>query len=591
MALAVGLVLGIALDWAIIGWLLMVPTSWPYVLVHVTFVAAIVAVCGWFEDEYGSSSRASIPMVLGGVTGIGGLVLIVLILIFASPMNATKLHELGKVEIAEEQIEVADTDHIRVVPKESAMFLGNQKIGKGNLGARLEVGDYDVQRVNNEIVWLAPLEFRGFFKWLSAEKRSPGYVVVSAENIDADPRLVEGYEMQYLPSAYFGLDLHRHLYYSGYSSYSYKEATFEIDDEGKPYWVVSLTRPQAGFDGHTLQLVVVVDPETGEITEYKPGETPAWVDRAFPETVAEELSYYWGQYVHGFWNSLFGNKDVMQISGVSAESDADVFLVHNKETENSIWICGMTSPSSSDNALTGYMTMDSITGKMVFYTVDSIGTESAALQAASGAPEVARQSSYHASQAILYNVYGVETWIVPILSENNIPQMIALVYGANTQHVAVGQSKGEALEAYKNLLAELQKGNVVPTDVGETERVTDTVVRINWIVVGGKPVGYIVLNEHPNQVFAVPRDISAEMVVTQPGDSVAITYLDTTEEVVSVKSFDNLALNLTKSEPQQAVEAEEAAETSRTVEELRKQQEELQKQMDAINEALDQVAP
>lgn len=579
MPLIIGIIIGLVLDGAILGWLLLVPVMWPSILGHVLFVAVVAAVVSYIGDKLKSSGYYTDPskptLVMGGVAVAVSLVA-VLILLLAVPINNGRLRNLGNVEEVSERLSVADINHIRVNPKETAESLGNQVIGDGNLGSRFEVVNYDVQRVNGKIVWAAPLDFRGFWKWMSADV-SPGYVLVSAEGTDARPTVATNYKMAYTPSAYWGQNLQRHLYFSGYATFSQKEVTFEVDDAGKPWYVVSMTRPTVGFAGDVLKTVVIVDPENGQFKAYEPGKTPEWVDRAFPEALAEDYAGYWGKYVHGFWNNMFAEQDVMKIPA-GEDGSADVYFVYNRTSPNGAWVTGMTSPSAADNALTGYMSMDSITGKMKFYKIGSIGNETAALTAANGAEEI-RTPKYRAVQPILYNIYGEDSWVVPALADNNLPKKVAIVYAANTSYVAVGDNLSQALDAYKTMLAEVRSGNVVPTDSKSTKKVTGTVVRI----FKDRNGAFLILKEHPTQSFEVVRAVSAEILNTEVGDKVSLSYLDTTEEVVSVKAFDNLQLGLVKSEPQQELEAQEAAEVAKTAAQIEAEKAELQKQIDELN--------
>ncbi|MGH2266651.1 DNA-binding protein, partial [Enterococcus faecalis] len=63
------------------------------------------------------------------------------------------------------------------------------------------------QVVNGEYVYVATVEFNGFFKWLKLGE-VPGYFIISVTDINAQPEFVEKPIVD-TPSAYFGKDATR----------------------------------------------------------------------------------------------------------------------------------------------------------------------------------------------------------------------------------------------------------------------------------------------------------------------------------------------------------------------------------------------
>lgn len=596
MRYIVGLVVA-AFFWWLVCYYMHVATYWPMILVHIGVFALFFAGGSALAEAAQRRETNYAPAFFGVMVAAVCLVIGCFIIpIFGhATFRASTLRELGNVKRAEKPMEVADTRHIRIIPLETAEWIGNQVIGKGNLGALFELNHYEIQRVRDTLYWVAPLEFRGWFAWRKANYTSPGYVMVNAEDPNAEPKLVTGYQMRYTWGAWFGSNFLRHVYYGGYQAVNLTEPTFEVDESGKPYYVICASVPQVGFIGDKAEKIIILDPESGKIESYEVGKTPKWVDRAFPLTIAMDYASYYGAYIHGFWNAQFGHQDVQQISPVEyvtkdsegenvVEEKKDMFLVYNSTTTNPIWVAGMTSPSAKDTSLTGYLTVDSVTGEMIEYPVSGNGNEKAALQAVVGDPEVSRQPNYHASQGILYCIYGVETWVVPVLSPAHIIEKVGIVYGrGSVQHVAVGDSLEEALDRYRALLAELKVGGVVPTNVRLTRKITGRVVRITAEESGSR---YILLDGLSTKLLGVSRGVSAELLVTQPGDPVAITYEDTNEEIASVKSFDNLALDLRKSPEQKGLEERRAAETAQSRAELEAKQRALQEEQRKLQEEM-----
>ncbi len=147
---------------------------------------------------------------------------------------------IGKVEIGENlsnHMAPISIDKIRVVDESLANLLGDKVLGaQPALGSQVRLGTFVIQKVRNELYWVAPLLHSGFFKWNKNMEGTNGYVMVNACN-ERDVKLVQevnGHKVliKYQPEAYFGDFLERHLYLSGYyntglTDYSLKSTTME----------------------------------------------------------------------------------------------------------------------------------------------------------------------------------------------------------------------------------------------------------------------------------------------------------------------------------------------------------------------------
>ena len=61
--------------------------------------------------------------------------------------------------------------------------------------------------------------------------------------------MVRKYWIKYQPEAFFFSNLERHIYFEGYFTCGLTDYSFEIDDEGNPYWVVTKFKKKIGFNG------------------------------------------------------------------------------------------------------------------------------------------------------------------------------------------------------------------------------------------------------------------------------------------------------------------------------------------------------
>ena len=54
---------------------------------------------------------------------------------------------------------------IPVVDKGLAEKLGDKKLGEDNLGSQYNVGEYYMICHTDNLYWIAPIEYNGFFPW------------------------------------------------------------------------------------------------------------------------------------------------------------------------------------------------------------------------------------------------------------------------------------------------------------------------------------------------------------------------------------------------------------------------------------------
>ncbi|HLD21261.1 MAG TPA: hypothetical protein VJB64_04150, partial [Patescibacteria group bacterium] len=205
-----------------------------------------------------------------------------------------------------------NTAHIRMVSEEQAIWLAQKALGQSSdmgLGSRFRIIEITIQKVKDRLVWVAPLEFQDFRAW-EASGTSPGYVTVDAEDPNKPAELHDGFSLRYMQNAYYEFYLERHVYEHGYRFKGTTDYTFEIDDEGKPFMVVTVYEPTIGYKGEQVTEVLVVDPQTGDMVSYAPKLAPEWIDRIIPSTFAKERLVDYGEFVHGWKNSWWGEKDV-----------------------------------------------------------------------------------------------------------------------------------------------------------------------------------------------------------------------------------------------------------------------------------------
>lgn len=440
---------------------------------------------------------------------------------------------IGNVEIGENlsnHMAPISIDKIRVVDESLANLLGDKVLGaQPALGSQVRLGTFVIQKVRNELYWVAPLLHSGFFKWNKNKEGTNGYVMVNACN-ERDVKLVQevkGHKVliKYQPEAYFGDNLERHIYFNGFFNAGLTDYSFEIDDDGVPYWIVTKYKKTIGFYGDNATSVVVVNTETGKCTEYPIDQAPAWIDRIQPDKFIEEQLNDWGNFVKGFWN--FSNENKLQITqGLS--------LVYGEDNK-SYWYTGLTSVGA-DEATVGFVLVDTRTKKTVWYK-QSGATERAAQNSAVGKVQEKR---YTSSLPIPYNINNIPTYMMTLKDNGGLVKMFAMVAIEDYTIVGVGNTLVETLMAYKN--AYNMAGNKInPKNVTKKMVLKTMVNRIQSDIKNGNSFYYFTVTGM-NNIFIGSSQISNEMPVTMAGDSIQISFDNDTSGLIDISAFKNISL-------------------------------------------------
>ncbi|WP_158729535.1 MULTISPECIES: hypothetical protein [unclassified Flavobacterium] len=421
-------------------------------------------------------------------------------------------------------------DKIRVVDEELAHLLGEKILGsQPALGSQVELGDFCIQKVNNSLYWVAPLLHSGFFKWFNNQEGTAGYVMVSATN-ERDVKLVQNIagkaiKIKYQQGAFFQSNIHRHIYFNGNATVGLTDFSFEIDDAGNPFWIVTKYAKKIGFSGRDAIGVAVVNAQTGAIVEYSIDKTPKWVDRIQPLEFIEDQLNDWGEYVHGYWN--FSNANKLQIT-------EGLTLVYGNDNK-SYWYTGLTSVGKDESAV-GFVLVDTRTKETTFYKQGG-ATEFAAQSSAQGKVQ---EKGYEASLPIPYNINNIPTYVMTLKDKGGLVKMFAMVAISDYTIVGVGNTMRETLTSFKNVY-NMADNKINPNSAATQKSVQSIVTRIQNDVKNGNSFYYFKVKDYPN-IFVGSSQISNQLPVTMVGDSVMISFDVDLEEVIDVATFANKTL-------------------------------------------------
>src|SRR5699024_9567957 len=297
----------------------------------------------------------------------GGLFVVALaaaIFVLSAPLfNANKKYEVVEMD---QQTEIQPFDEKKTpasVPPKFARNKMKKAFGQVPNTSYYELGHLQIQKVNGEFVYIAPVEFSSFFKWWNG-KIIPGYFTMSATNAADNPKFVK-MDMAYTPSSYFHKNVERHIRMQYPNLIFYGDIQLEVDEEGTPHYIRTYGDFITARNGFTAEGIVTVNAANGETKQYALADVPDFIDSAVaPEAVSLQNSYF-GKYVNGFWNSLFGKKDVKIPSDEGTVANVSPIF---DEEGHMYYFTDFTSPKEEVDSMLGYALTDGRTGKATYYT-------------------------------------------------------------------------------------------------------------------------------------------------------------------------------------------------------------------------------
>ena len=412
-----------------------------------------------------------------------------------------------------EDISQISFDKIPTLDRASAEYLGDRQMG--TLSDMVSQFDYsaDSTQINYQgrPVRVAPIAYADLIKWFTNRSQGlPAYVIVDMVTQEATVvRLTEG--MKYSFSEPLNRNIERHLRFQ-YPTFIFGTPQFEINEEGRPYWIAPRIVKTIGlFGGEDICGAVLVDAITGESTYYELADIPTWVDNVFtPELIMEQYDYH-GTLVNGFINSIFGQRDV---TVTTADSN---YIALNDDV---YMYTGVTS-ANADQSNLGFLLSNQRTKETKFYTAPG-ATEAAAM--ASAQSEV-QDLGYVATFPLLLNIDSQPTYFIPLKGKDNLVKMYAMVNVAQYQIAATGTTVAQCEQEYVRMLRE---GGVTQTeDVPQTEA-SGVIDDIRSAVMDGNSYYFIRL-EGDATYYSLSAAANPVAVILNVGDTVTIHHTEPVE--------------------------------------------------------------
>lgn len=434
-------------------------------------------------------------------------------LLLSSPVvNAKKYQQLMKVETGEftADIEELSFDQIPLLDRDSATLLGNRKMGSMvDMVSQFEVDElYSQINYQDRPVRVSPLKYADIIKWFNNNDEGiPAYIKIDMTTQNTElVKLDKG--MKYTTSDHFNRNIYRHLRFR-YPTYIFNDLSFEVDEEGTPYWICPVKKFNIGlFGGETIGRVVLCNAITGETEDYAIEDAPQWIDRAYSADMLVELYDYYGSLKHGFINSVLGQKDCLKTT------DGYNYLA----IDDDVWVYTGVTSITGDQSNVGFVLMNQRTMETKFYEVEG-ATEDSAMSSAEGQVQ---NLKYTATFPLLLNISGEPTYFIALKDDAGLVKMYAMVNVQKYQIVAVGDTVSECEAVYTDLMYENGISEVQEDD-REILTIKAPITKIAQSVVDGNSHYYIMV-EGSDDIFDIPVTDFIDIIRYNAGDEVTIEY-------------------------------------------------------------------
>lgn len=479
--------------------------------------APIYAKRPWRMD----STKISRPLKIGF-----GLIFILLVWMAIATVigqrifNASRYRDLIVMTDGDFAQDVAELQmsQIPVVDKDTASRLGSRKLGEmTELVSQFEIeNNYTQINYKGTPYRVTPLAYADPIKWFyNMRKGLPAYIAVDMVTQETDLVWLEN-GMKYSTSEYFFRNIYRYLRFS-YPTRIFENISFEIDDDGVPYWVAPVVQYRIGWwDGKDISGAILVNAITGESQYYEKEDVPEWIDQLYTSDLIIEQLDDNGKFQNGFINSIFGQRNVRRTTygyNYLAIHD-DVYLY-----------TGMSSVTADESNI-GFVLVNLRTKETKFYVVPG-ATEYSAMGSAQGQVQ---HLQYTATFPLLLNISGRPAYFVSLKDAAGLVKMYAFVDVAQYQIVGTGATVDEAKKNYRLALnmEEIEMGTPL-----EEQMAKGTVEAIADVVISGNTQYYFTLRGQ-DAVYAADISIYEKLPFLKAGDMVEFTYQEPEGSTVKV---------------------------------------------------------
>ncbi len=435
-------------------------------------------------------------------------------------------------------------DSVPRIDQDRALTLADQQLGS--------LAEYKSQYVVSNTttminykgspVRVAYLEYADAFKWFNNTKEGlPAYMIIDLVTqkvsvVNCKEQFGEG--IKYSPTEWFNEKLYRHIRFQ-YPSALLDTPNFEINDEGRPYWITPVLDKTIGlFGGTDVKGAIITDALTGESEYYdieavKNNSELQWIDVVYKDTLVLEQYNYYGKLKNGFWNSIIFQNDV----NLTSEGWGSIAL------DDDVWVYTGVTSAESDSSNFGFILCNQRTKETRYYQ-NGGAMENAAQRSAQDAVQ---NYGYKAIFPILLDIEGKPTYFMSLYGSSNTVKGYALVNLDDKTLVGTGlldntnKSDAQALNAaVENYIYALQDKGIIGNDVDLDDYIVDDnkqpseekpaetngntvkgkISSIKTSVNNGNTIYYLEISE---KYYYISVADCMEVLLVNPGDTVTIT--------------------------------------------------------------------
>ena len=410
------------------------------------------------------------------------------------------------------------------------------KMTKQSFTGKFEATTSEGQKVlidyTDQLVYVAPLEHKGFWTW-AKQKYTPAYVLVDASDEDKAYVITEvngePIKLAYTTGANFEYNLERHLRSNGYVSTLLDDFNMEIDENGRPFSPVTTLENSVGISTPVVTGVAVVDMQTGDIKWYTPESAPKFVNCIQPESLIYDRLYTWGDYKNGYFHWSDKNGLLQACEGM------DIV-----QTPNGCFYYVGVQAQTDAVGTQGYLLIDVRTGEAKYFKRNGISEQEAikVLEANTDLNVEMNQGVLSLTEPIFYNIEGLKTYFSTYVSTKDLT---VKYYGfCSTDNKAVWGYGTTLEEAKASYMASYYKENASKSAKFQTAD-KQSIITLEAVVLEKVQEGnayYFRLSGQDGKTFYAYSSITPE--VRWEAKKIKITYNKTDAKMIAISSYEAL---------------------------------------------------
>ncbi|HEL2738169.1 TPA: hypothetical protein UDO34_000974 [Streptococcus suis] len=399
-----------------------------------------------------------------------------------------------------------DISKLALLDRASAEKIGDTYLGTIDKVSQFGISDdYRQITIGQQPFRVSPLEYKSFWKWLSNHQDGIGYYVKVNQTTGKAELAKLSKSMHYSDSEYLFNDTLRHLRMQ-YPTTIFGKPSFEVDDEGNPYYIATTYQPKFGLSSNDPTGAIVLDAVTGESKEYSLADIPEWVDRVYSASnvISRVDDHY--TYQNGFWNTIFSQ------TGIKHTTDSYNYISIGSD----IYLYTGITSATADSSNLGFILVNMRTREITNYKLAS-ATETAAQESAEG--EV-QEKGYQATAPSLVKLADTAYYLVSLKDDAGLVKSYALVDAEDYQQVTVNNDVATLISQVTGTDASSLAG-LNTSDSGEVEEsevISGKVEALASQMIAGSTVYYI---QSEGQIYKVKatEDSTDRLPFIKEGDN------------------------------------------------------------------------